>query len=237
MQTERIENLEQLRNLGQNPYLTDTPFIWTPSYGYEEGTNVALVGRILTIRRMGKMCFATIAYSELPNMDELSKIQVVFQQGYTEDGWREIVKYIDSGDLVHFKGVYKSTTSGEQSIFVQQIKVLTKALVTVPYGQEKDGEAFNQVRDAEILMRHRHLAMLIDGELRSRIVSRSRMISNIRKFLDTAYFVEVQTPILLQNPGGAEAKTFDTHYNAYDADVKLRISLEIQLKKLLCGGF
>jgi lysyl-tRNA synthetase class 2 len=120
---------------------------------------------------------------------------------------------------------------------VQSFNVLTKALTTVPYGQEKDGEAFNQVRDVEKLMRHRHLAMLIDDDLRARLVTRSRMISNIRRALDSSYFVEVQTPTLLQIPGGAEAKTFDTHYNAYEADVKLRISLEIQLKKLLCGGF
>lgn len=237
MQTERIDSLQQLRSLGGHPYLTDTPNLWMPIGGYEEGVSVSLVGRILTIRRMGKMCFATIMYAETPNASTLSRIQIVFQTGYTDDGWRETVKHIDSGDIVHFDGEFKSTVAGERSVFVKNFRVISKALVTVPYGQEKDGEAFNQVRDVEILMRHRHLAMLIDSELRERLIARSRMISRIRQALDSASFVEVQTPTLLTIPGGAEAKTFDTRYNAYDADVKLRISLEIQLKKLLCGGF
>lgn len=235
MQPERIENLGQLVALGERPYLADTPTI--VCMDYEEGLGVSFVGRILTIRRMGKMCFATVMYTRLPSDQHTSRIQVVFQQGFTNEGWREAVKHIDTGDLVHFDGVYKTTVAGEQSVFVQSFTVLTKALTTVPYGQEKDGEAFNQVRDVEKLMRHRHLAMLVDDDLRARLIARSRMITNIRHSLDSSFFIEVQTPTLLQIPGGAEAKTFDTHYNAYEADVKLRISLEIQLKKLLCGGF
>jgi len=232
---DRIENLEQLEALGERPYLTDAPFIHCSNY--EEGVSVSIAGRILTIRRMGKMCFATIMYCPKPNSEQTARIQVVFQQGFTKDGWRETVKHVDSGDLVYFQGFYKATVAGEQSIFVRSFVVLTKALSVVPYGQEKDGEAFNQVRDVETLMRHRHLATLVDGDLRARLVQRSRMISTIRRVLDDSSFVEVQTPTLLQIPGGAEAKTFDTHYNAYEADVKLRISLEIQLKRLLCGGF
>jgi lysyl-tRNA synthetase class 2 len=232
---DRLENLERLQECGEQPYLADTPFIYCPDY--EEGVSVSVAGRILTIRRMGKMCFATIMYSKDTNAERTSRIQVVFQQGFTDDGWRETVKHIDTGDIVFFQGFYQSTVAGEQSIFVRTFRVLTKALTTVPYGQEKDGEAFNQVRDPETLMRHRHLAMLTDDDLRARLIARSRAISTIRHALDSSGFVEAQTPVLLQIPGGAEAKTFDTRYNAYNADVKLRISLEIQLKKLLCGGF
>jgi len=238
MERERLESLEKLRELGERPFLTDAPGLPCPvEGGYDEGRNVELAGRILTIRRMGKMCFATIMFCETADVETPSRIQAVFQEGFTKDGWRETVKHVHIGDILYFSGVYKSTVSGEPSVFVSEFTVLTKALVTVPFGQEKDGEAFNQVQDAEKLMRHRHLAMLTDDSLRSRLVARSRMLSRVRQSLESASFIEVQTPVLLQIPGGAEAKTFDTHYNAYDAEVKLRISLEIQLKKLLCGGF
>ena len=235
MDLDRLESLRMLRELGESPYLADAGELGLVLY--VEGGSVSMVGRVLTIRRMGKMCFATVSYCGLPNSPKTFRIQIVFQQGYTTDGWREIVKHIGTGDLLYINGTYKTTTAGEESIFVQSFNVLSKALTTIPYGQEKDGEAFNQVRDAELLMRHRHLAMLIDGELRARLVARSRIISKLRNALDSDEYIEVQTPTLLSIPGGAEAKTFDTHYNAYEADVKLRISLEIQLKKLLCGGF
>lgn len=228
---DRLNNLNSLKELGYEPYLC----LPTRSNMVLSGEDMCAIScRVLTIRRMGKIAFMTVQYSNQGN--EILKIQLVFKSDISNEGWEDFVSLVNTGDIIYVEGDFGHTASGEPSIFVKFFDILTKALTSVNFGTEKDGEEFNKIKNVETLVRHRNVALLTDTSLRRNLLLRSKIINDIRMAMSNGDYIEANTPILLSIPGGAEAKTFDTHYNEYDMGVKLRISLEIQLKKILCGG-
>jgi len=241
MQTDRLANLQKIKDLGYNPYLENNQklnsgiFDLLQSSTFLLDKDARINGRITSKRVMGNMAFLNLSFSSVP-FDKICSIQLVFKTGLSREGWKDFVKALDIGDIVYVEGKTGLTQTEERSIFVEDFTILTKSLEPIPFGKQTEDASYNTVSDEETLLRHRHLALLTNSDLREKLVNKSRLISLIRRFLSFT-MIEVQTPILLQNPGGAEAKTFDTVYNAHNTEVKLRISLEIQLKKLLCGGF
>jgi lysyl-tRNA synthetase, class II len=230
---DRLMHLENLRSLGYAPYVTDS--FDNCLFNWEDGDAAFISGRIYTNRVMGKIAFITLLYTGVDH--SLLKTQLVFKEGESDSGWRDFVSNLDTGDIVSCWGICGKTLSGEQSLFVKAFRIVSKSLIPVSYGTEKDGESFNTVQDPEYLMRNRHVGFLVDNDLRARLIARSQIINNIREYLTNNHYIEVQTPVLMSIPGGADAQSFDTHYNAYDVDISLRISLEISLKKMLSGGF
>lgn len=237
--TDRLIHLEKLQEAGLNPF-DNYGFKMTSPIGlYLDTFNVlinavcfdnthSLCGRIISMRIMGNMAFVDIS-------DGSHKVQAVFRKNLMDADTYKALRYLDEGDHIGVTGNPFLTQAGEKSILVTEIKVLSKCLIPLPIGKRKDGEVFDAVVDPDIRLRHRHIDLVANPDNRAMLIARSKMVSCIRRFLDQEDFLEVETPLLTEVAGGASAKTFDTHYNAYDLDMHLRISLEIPLKKLICG--
>ncbi|MGE0002810.1 MAG: lysine--tRNA ligase [Fimbriimonadaceae bacterium] len=227
----RLEKLAKLRSLGFDPYLVerfDSPETAEDLLsGFEEGRKVSFAGRIVALREMGKAMFAHLS-------DGDGKIQIYVRKDEIGNAW-EAAKLLDIGDHVGVRGDLFVTKTGEKSIHVASVTPLSKALETLPLGKEKDGQAWYGLEDVETRYRHRHLDLVSNPEARVRLVSRSKIVAEVRRFFDSRGFLEVETPILQNEAGGAAARTFNTQYNAYDVEVQLRISLELYLKRLVCG--
>jgi len=155
-------------------------------------------------------------------------------EGEAIDGW-ELYQLLDIGDHVGVRGFLFLTKTGEKSIHVQQLVPLSKSLQVLPIGKEKDGQQWYGLEDIEQRYRHRHLDLIANPEARKMLLDRARIVSAVRRYFDAQGYLEVETPMLQVVAGGAAARPFTTHYNAYDIDVKLRISLELYLKRLICG--
>lgn len=228
----RREKLERLRELGFDPYAVerfpDAGSVQALLEGFEEGKPARLAGRIVSIREMGKAAFAHVS-------DGDGRIQGYFRRDdLGEPAW-EAFKLLDIGDHVGISGEFFVTKTGERSIHVRELTPLSKALEPLPLGKEKDGTAWYGLEDVETRYRHRHLDLICNHDVRKRLVARSRIVSEVRNYFDSQGFLEVETPILQNEAGGAAARTFNTEYNAYDTEVQLRISLELYLKRLICG--
>ena len=183
---------------------------------------VSVAGRMLLKRVMGKASFASIS-------DLKGSIQVyVTRDALGVDDYQAFKKY-DIGDIIGVKGYLFRTRAGEISIHVEELTLLTKSLKPLP-------EKFHGLTDTEIRYRQRYVDLISNPEVKDTFVKRSRILKEIRNFLDARDFMEVETPMLVSNAGGAAARPFETHYNALDEDVKLRISLELYLKRLIVGG-
>lgn len=228
----RLEKLERMRALGHDPYKVER-FPRTDSAtglleNFEEGKPVTFAGRVVSYRLMGKAGFAHLS-------DGDAKIQGYFRKDdLGEIGW-ELYNLLDLGDHVGIKGELFLTKTGEKSIHVREIVPLSKALHVIPVGKEKDGQVFYGLADVDQRYRHRHLDLISNPESRKMLLDRARIVSAVRRYFDTNGYIEVETPLLQLEAGGAAARPFLTHYNAYDIDVKLRISLELYLKRLICG--
>lgn len=184
--------------------------------------HVSVAGRMLFKRVMGKASFCNI-------QDLKGKIQVyVARDAIGEEPYAEFKKS-DIGDIYGIKGYIFRTMTGEISIHAEEITLLSKSLQILP-------EKYHGLTDTDMRYRQRYVDLIMNEESRNTFIMRSRIIKEIRNFLDTRSFIEVETPMLVSNAGGAAARPFDTHYNALDEDVKLRISLELYLKRLIVGG-
>ncbi|VVB74680.1 Aspartate--tRNA(Asp/Asn) ligase [Candidatus Tiddalikarchaeum anstoanum] len=228
---ERLKKLQKIESLYINPYPQDNLTTKSMSADIlkkyasisEEGSKdlVIIAGRLMTIRRMGK-----IAFSHL--LDDAGKIQVVFQKDLLKDF--DLLDLIETGDIISVKGHPFKTSRGELSVRVSEFKLLAKALRQLP-------EKFHGLKDDDIRLRKRYLDLIMDPEVKKFFVNKTRLIKEIRNFMDKNGFLEVQTPILQEVYGGASAEPFTTHYNTLDCDFYLRISTELHLKRLIVGGF
>ena len=184
---------------------------------------VRIAGRIMSWRDMGKANFIDVR-------DASDRIQVyVRSNDVGADLFKEFKKKWDIGDIIGVEGYVFRTKKGEISIHARSITLLTKSLLPLP-------EKWHGLKDTDTRYRQRYLDLVINPDVKDTFVKRSKIIASIRRYLDDQGFMEVETPMLVSNAGGAAARPFETHYNALDEDVKLRISLELYLKRLIVGG-
>lgn len=228
----RLQKLAQLRELGLDPYKIERWKRTDSAQGFldrfEEGKAVSFAGRLSSYRLMGKAGFAHVS-------DGDGKIQCYFRKDDLSEPEWEAYKLLDIGDHVGVEGDLFVTKTGEKSIHVRRFHPLSKALHNMSFGKEKDGETFSGLSDVEIRYRHRHLDLVANADARKSLLDRARIVSAVRRYFDGLGYLEVETPMLQLEAGGAAARPFLTHYNAYETDVKLRISLELYLKRLICG--
>ncbi len=187
-----------------------------------EGKEVSLAGRLMSKRVMGKASFCNI-------QDKKGKIQIYVKRDEVGDEAYADFKKFDVGDIVGVKGHVFKTHTGEVSVKVTEIILLTKSLQILP-------EKFHGLKDTDIRYRQRYVDLIMNPEVKETFVKRSHIIREIRNYLDNKDFIEVETPVLVPNAGGAAARPFNTHHNALDEDLHLRISLELYLKRLIVGG-
>ena len=188
----------------------------------KEPTEVSIAGRMLFKRVMGKASFANL-------QDRDGRIQIYVSRNDLGDDAYAAFKRLDIGDIIGVKGFPFRTKTGEISVHAKELVLLSKSLEPLP-------EKFHGLQDTDIRYRQRYVDLIMNEDVRETFKKRSEIIKEIRRFLDGRDFMEVETPMLVSNAGGAAARPFVTHYNALDEDVKLRISLELYLKRLIVGG-
>ena len=191
-------------------------------FGSLEGQSVSIAGRVMSKRVMGKASFCNV-------QDIQGNIQsYVARDSIGEEAYADFKKY-DVGDIVGIRGEVFKTKTGEISIHAAEVTLLSKSLQILP-------EKYHGLVNTDIRYRQRYTDLIMNEEVKDTFVKRSRIISSIRRYLDGQGFLEVETPMLVSNAGGAAARPFETHYNALDEDVKFRMSLELYLKRLIVGG-
>lgn len=184
--------------------------------------HVSIAGRLMSKRVMGKASFGNV-------QDKLGNIQIyVSRDALGEESYGDFKKY-DVGDIVGVEGYVFRTMMGEISIHAEKVTLLSKSLQILP-------EKYHGLTNTDIRYRQRYVDLIMNEEAKDTFIKRSKIISSIRRYLDDQGFMEVETPMLVANPGGAAARPFETHFNALDEDLKLRISLELYLKRLIVGG-
>ena len=229
---ERIDKLNQIKDMGINPY----PYRFTKKNksseilekftkaGHAPGKeSVSLAGRILTIRLMGKACFAHV-------QDEDGKIQIYVRQDEIGERSYGLLKKLDMGDMIGFEGFVFKTKAGEISIWVKNVELLSKNIRPLP-------EKWHGLKDTELRYRKRHLDLITNPEVKETFVKRAKLINYIREFLNKKNYLEVETPAIQSIYGGAAAKPFKSFLNDLKMNVFLRISDELYLKRLIVGGF
>lgn len=224
----RHEKLEDLQSNGKDPFQITKYEVTKHSqeikddYGTLEGQTVSVAGRMMFKRVMGKASFCNI-------QDLQGDIQVyVARDSVGEDSYKDFKKY-DVGDILGIKGEVFTTKTGEISVHAQEVTLLSKSLQILP-------EKYHGLTDTDARYRQRYVDLIMNSEVKDTFVKRSKVLSSIRRFLDGQGFMEVETPMLVSNAGGAAARPFETHFNALNEDLKLRISLELYLKRLIVGG-
>ena len=224
----RLDKLTNLQQEGRDPFTVTTALqTATAAYINEnfdtlENTDVSLCGRIKTWRDMGKANFIDV-------YDRTGRIQVYVRlDDVGEEAYAQFKKW-DIGDIIEVAGFVFRTRRGEISVHAKTIKLLSKSLLPLP-------EKYHGLTNTELRYRRRYLDLIVNPEVMDTFVKRSLIIREMRNCLDAQGFIEVETPMLVQNAGGAAARPFLTHHNALDEDLKLRISLELYLKRLIIGG-
>ena len=224
----RREKLADLQANGKNPFeitkydVTCHAADVKDNYEEMEGKHVTLAGRIMQKRVMGKASFCNI-------LDQSGNIQsYVARDSIGEEEYKDFKK-MDIGDIVGLEGEVFKTKTREISIHASAVKLLSKSLQILP-------EKFHGLTNTDTRYRQRYVDLIMNPEVRDTFIKRSKIIASIRNYLNGQGFLEVETPMLVQNAGGAAARPFETHFNALNEDLKLRISLELYLKRLIVGG-
>lgn len=224
----RINKLKELQAAGNDPFeitkanQTHTALQISEHFDELEDKDVSICGRIMTWRDMGKANFIDVH-------DRTGRIQVyVRMNDIGEDAFKEFKKW-DLGDIVQVDGFVFKTRTGEISVHAKKITLLSKSLLPLP-------EKFHGLTDTDTRYRKRYLDMIMNPDVKDTFIKRSRIISSIREYLDNLGFIEVETPMLNNIPGGAAARPFITHHNTLDMDMYLRIATELYLKRLIVGG-
>ncbi len=242
----RREKLSELQKLGIDPYpaplypVNTTSSYIKENYKGEENkvdfADVCVAGRLMSIRDMGKASFAAI-------QDSSGKIQIYIKRDEICPGedkklydhvWK---KLLDIGDIIGVKGYVFTTKTGETSIHVKEVTLLTKSLKPLPVVKEAEGHTFDAVTDPEFRYRQRYADLIVNPGVKEVFVKRTKLINAMREFLNEKGALEVDTPVLQSIPGGAAAKPFMTHHNALDVLFYMRIANELYLKRLIVGGF
>lgn len=224
----RREKLAELQQNGKDPFkvmkydVTNHTIDIKENYEQFESKEVAVAGRMMSKRVMGKSSFCNIA-------DKLGNIQAyVSINEIGEEAYHDFKKY-DIGDIIGIKGKVFKTKAGEISIHASEVILLSKSLQILP-------EKYHGLKDTDMRYRQRYIDLIVNPEVKDTFIKRSLIIREIRNFLDNRDFIEVETPVLVSNAGGAAARPFTTHHNSLDQDLNLRISLELYLKRLIVGG-
>ncbi|MEE0714870.1 MAG: lysine--tRNA ligase, partial [Blautia sp.] len=224
----RREKLADLQENGKNPFLitkydvTHHSMEVKDAFEELEGKSVSLAGRMMSKRVMGKASFCSI-------QDLQGSIQsYVARDNIGEDHYKDFKK-MDIGDIVGIKGEVFKTKTGEISIHATEVTLLSKSLKPLP-------EKFHGLTNTDLRYRQRYVDLIMNTDVKDTFIKRSKIIASIRNYLNGQGFLEVETPMLVANAGGAAARPFETHFNALDEDFKLRISLELYLKRLIVGG-
>ena len=230
----RKEKLNDLQKKGVNPYpsnFTPTHFSDSIKSNFEklQGADVIVAGRIMAVRRMGKVSFFRI-------MDNEGTIQVFIKKDDIDENFYEHFKLFDIGDFVGVGGQVFKTKTGEISVRTSELTLLAKSIRPLPIVKEKDGIKYDSFSDKEQRYRNRHLDLLLNKEVKNTFIKRTKIIRCIRTFLDEHKFLEVETPILQPIYGGANARPFITHHNTLDQKLYMRIADELYLKRLIIGG-
>ena len=224
----RREKLEQLQAAGKDPFCITKYDVTAHSsdikenYEQWEGKEASIAGRLMFKRVMGKASFANV-------QDLKGSIQIyVSRDSLGEEAYQEFKK-LDIGDIVGVKGTAFTTKTGEKSVHADQVVLLSKSLQVLP-------EKFHGLTDTDLRYRQRYVDLIMNADVKDTFIKRSKILAAIRKYLSSEGFMEVEIPMLVANAGGAAARPFETHFNALDEDLKLRISLELYLKRLIVGG-
>lgn len=224
----RREKLADLQENGKDPFIITKYNQQYHSeeikkhYGELEGKQVSIAGRMMSKRVMGKASFCNV-------QDLQGNIQCyVARDSVGEDVYKDFKK-LDVGDQIGIEGEVFTTKTGEISIHASNVTLLAKSLQILP-------EKFHGLTNTDLRYRQRYVDLIMNPEVKDTFIKRSKILSAIRRYLDGQGFMEVETPMLVQNAGGAAARPFETHFNALDEDLKLRISLELYLKRLIVGG-
>lgn len=224
----RREKLQELQANGKDPFqitkfdVTKHSIEIKDNFETLENEEVAVAGRMMFKRVMGKASFCNI-------QDFQGNIQVyVARDDIGEDSYKDFKKY-DVGDILGVKGKVFKTKTGEISVHADEVTLLSKSLQILP-------EKYHGLTDTDMRYRQRYVDLIMNADVKDTFIKRSKVISAIRRYLDGQGFMEVETPMLVSNAGGAAARPFETHFNALNEDLKLRISLELYLKRLIVGG-
>jgi lysyl-tRNA synthetase class 2 len=220
----RIEKRDALKALGQSPYGGRFPGAEAVSAvleNFAEEKHALVAGRVMALRDHGKVFFGDL-------MDRTGRLQLFFKEAVLGEQWAAF-KLVDIGDIIGAEGDLFTTKMGQKSLRVKKLTVLSKSMMTLP-------EKWHGLKDIDIRYRQRYVDMIANPEVRDVFIKRSRIVTSIRNFLDTRGFLEVETPMLQTQAGGARGRPFQSKHNAYDMDVFLRIAPELYLKRLLVGG-
>ena len=240
----RRQSLEELNRLGIDPYPAELFPVNTSAAEIMKGfpsrpddfKEVILAGRIMSRRIMGNASFAEL-------QDASGRIQVYVRRddlcpGEDKTAYNTVFKkLIDTGDIIGVKGYVFTTQTGEISVHVSELTLLTKSLRPLPAVKEKDGSVFDAFSDPEMRYRMRYVDLIVNSHVRETFIKRSRLVNSIRNYLGSKGYLEVETPILQPLYGGAAARPFKTHHNTLDMTLYLRIANELYLKRLIVGGY
>ena len=237
----RIEKLDQLRSIGMNPFAyqwksthsmaeLQTKYVDLPN-GEEIVVDVAVAGRIMTRRVFGKLAFFTL-------QDETGTIQLYLDKNRIQEfmadrfpeAFTNLKQLTDMGDIIGAKGTLKRTDKGELSVYVKEFEMLTKSLLPLP-------DKFHGLTDITTRYRQRYIDLIVNPEVRETFRRRALITASIRRYLDRDGFIEIETPTLTSEAGGADARPFVTYHNTMDMPLYLRIATELHLKRLVVGGF
>ncbi|HEY9544146.1 lysine--tRNA ligase [Prevotella sp.] len=238
----RRQSLQELRNMGINPY----PAAEFPTNAYstdikelfseEEQPEVVIAGRMMSRRVMGKASFAEL-------QDSKGRVQVYISRddicpGEDKDLYNKVFKkLLDIGDIIGVKGFVFKTQTGEISVHAKELTILSKSLKPLPIVKYKDGVAYDKFDDPELRARQRYVDLIVNDGVKDTFLKRATVLRTMRNFFDEHGYTEVETPTLQSIPGGASARPFITHFNALNVDMYMRIATELYLKRLIVGGF
>jgi lysyl-tRNA synthetase class 2 len=224
----KIKKVEELLSKSTNPYpysykVTNHALDITSDFAKHEGKDASLAGRIMRLRKMGKIIFMDL-------LDESGKLQVIIREDVIDKDSLEMLQLIDIGDILGVEGSVTKSSRGEISIEARKATMLSKSLRTLP-------DKFHGISDTELRYRKRYLDLIMNPDIRKIFRTRSKIMDYVRNFLNSRSYIEFETPILQPTYGGANAKPFTTYYNSLESDFYLRVANELYLKRLIIGGF